>query len=61
MYGILAACIAVMAMFLGLFALSVGPEATNRQDKLTMQTVQVQQVTPVQMPQLALGKGPAEQ
>jgi uncharacterized membrane protein len=40
MYGILAACIAVMAMFLGLFALSVEPETKTRQDKLTMQTVQ---------------------
>jgi hypothetical protein len=29
MYGILAACIAVMAMFLGLFALSVPPETTD--------------------------------
>ncbi len=27
MYGILAACVAVMAMFLGLFAMSVEPEA----------------------------------
>jgi hypothetical protein len=29
MYGILAVCIAVMAMFLGLFALSVPPEPTD--------------------------------
>jgi hypothetical protein len=41
MYGILAACIAVMAMFLALFALSVEPEFKNRQDKLTMETVQM--------------------
>jgi hypothetical protein len=61
MYGILAACIAVMAMFLGLFALSVEPEATNRQDKLTMQTAQVQQAMPVQMPQVALEKVSADQ
>lgn len=29
MYGILAACIVVMALFLGLFALSVEPVAEN--------------------------------
>ncbi len=40
MYGILAACIAVMAMFLGLFALSVEPNSKNLQDKLTIETVQ---------------------
>jgi hypothetical protein len=28
-----------MAMFLGLFALSVAPESKHLQDKLTMQTV----------------------
>jgi hypothetical protein len=37
MYGILAACIAVMAMFLTLFALSIEPESNSRQDKLTSQ------------------------
>jgi hypothetical protein len=41
MYGILAACIAVMAMFLGLFALSVAPESKNLQDKLTIETAQI--------------------
>jgi hypothetical protein len=40
MYGILAGCIAVMAMFLGLFALSVEPPAKNLQDKLTIETAQ---------------------
>jgi hypothetical protein len=40
MYGILAACIAVMAMFLALFALSVEPNSKNLQDKLTIETVQ---------------------
>jgi hypothetical protein len=45
MYGILAACIAVMAMFLGLFALSVEPSSKNLQDKLTVATVQ-DQLTP---------------
>ncbi len=40
MYGILAACIAVMAMFLALFALSVEPDSKGRQDKLTMETAQ---------------------
>ncbi|NJM35140.1 MAG: hypothetical protein HC850_11010 [Rhodomicrobium sp.] len=34
MYGILAACIAVMAMFLGLFALSVPPEPQDLQNAL---------------------------
>jgi hypothetical protein len=41
MYGILAACIAVMAMFLGLFALSVAPESKNLQDKLAIEAVQL--------------------
>lgn len=41
MYGILAACIAVMAMFLGLFALSVAPESKNLQDKLAVETVEI--------------------
>jgi hypothetical protein len=41
MYGILAACIAVMAMFLGLFALSVDTAPSGgRQDKLTIETAQ---------------------
>ena len=43
MYGILAACIAVMAMFLGLFALSVPPEkadlATLSHGKAAIETV----------------------
>jgi hypothetical protein len=39
MYGILAACIAVMAMFLGLFALSVAPESENLQDKLAVESM----------------------
>lgn len=30
MYGILAACIAVMALFLGLFAISVEPVSDNQ-------------------------------
>lgn len=40
MYGILAACIAVMAMFLGLFALSVESDSQARQDKLVIETVE---------------------
>ena len=40
MYGILAACIAAMAMFLALFALSVEPVAENTQDKLAVEAVQ---------------------
>ena len=40
MYGILAACIAAMAMFLALFAVSVEPAATDRQDMLAIETVQ---------------------
>jgi hypothetical protein len=43
MYGILAACIAVMAMFLGLFALSVPPEPQEAhaalETKAAMETV----------------------
>jgi hypothetical protein len=34
MYGILAACIAVMAVFLGLFALSVESETRSLQDTI---------------------------
>ena len=47
MYGILAACIAVMAMFLGLFALSVEPAPNALEDKLAVETVQtpIAQVT----------------
>lgn len=30
MYGILAGCIAVMALFLGLFAMSVGADTSNQ-------------------------------
>ena len=40
MYGILAACVAVMAMFLGLFAMSVEPETEGLQDKLIVGTEQ---------------------
>ncbi len=40
MYGILAACIAVMAMFLGLFALSVEEPASTLQTKVSVETVQ---------------------
>jgi hypothetical protein len=40
MYGILAACIAAMAMFLALFALSVEPAATDRQNRLAVEAVQ---------------------
>jgi hypothetical protein len=39
MYGILAACIAAMAMFLALFAVSVEPVAENAQGKLAVETV----------------------
>ncbi|WP_170937098.1 MULTISPECIES: hypothetical protein [Rhodomicrobium] len=39
MYGILAACIAVMAMFLGLFALSVETDSKSLQDKLVIESV----------------------
>lgn len=34
MYGILAACVAVMAMFLGLFAMAVEPEADGIGDRV---------------------------
>ena len=34
MYGILAACVAVMAMFLGLFAMTVEPEADGIPDRV---------------------------
>jgi hypothetical protein len=45
MYGILAACIAMMALFLGLFAISVEP-APNDELALTVdQTAQVQVMT----------------
>ena len=40
MYGILAACIAVMAMFLGLFALSVETDSRVLQDKLAVESVE---------------------
>ena len=43
MYGILAGCIAVMAMFLGLFALSVAPDADNF-DNAASNTVAVKTV-----------------
>jgi hypothetical protein len=43
MYGILAGCIAVMAMFLGLFALSVAPDA-NSIDSAASNTVAVKTV-----------------
>ncbi len=50
MYGILAACIAVMAMFLGLFALSVEPDSkdlsSKLQNKATVQAVQTSLVRP---------------
>jgi hypothetical protein len=36
MYGILAACIAVMAVFLGLFALSVESETRSLQDTIVV-------------------------
>jgi hypothetical protein len=48
MYGILAACIAMMALFLGLFAISVpAPEAEMRGVGQTaqVQTVDIQTVT----------------
>lgn len=35
MHGILVACIAVMAMFLGLFAMSVEPTSNNVQAQLS--------------------------
>ena len=41
MYGILATCIAIMALFLGLFAISVPPEGDPRG---VAQTAQIQTV-----------------
>jgi hypothetical protein len=38
MHGLLVACIVGMAMFLGLFALSVETGTAERQDKLTVAT-----------------------
>ena len=38
MYGILAACIATMAMFLGLFALSVESEPRNQTVEIVAET-----------------------
>ncbi|MBX2805353.1 MAG: hypothetical protein KTR19_05235 [Hyphomicrobiales bacterium] len=40
MYGLLAACIVGMAMFLGLFAISVETGTAERQDKLIIERVQ---------------------
>jgi hypothetical protein len=45
MYGILAACIAMMAMFLGLFAISVEPAAEDQLALSAGQTAQVQTVS----------------
>ena len=45
MYGILAACIAMMAMFLGLFAISVEPAAEDQLALTADQTAQVQTVS----------------
>lgn len=39
MYGILAACIAAMAMFLALFAVSVEPAAESAEGKVAVETV----------------------
>jgi hypothetical protein len=39
MYGILAACIAAMAMFLALFAVSVEPAAENIEGKVAVESV----------------------
>jgi hypothetical protein len=44
MYGILAACIAIMAVFLGLFAISVEPSAEDFATTMG-QTAQVQILT----------------
>ncbi len=44
MYGLLVACIVGMAMFLGLFALSVETGTAGRQDKLTVETVSAQEI-----------------
>ena len=40
MYGLLAACIVGLAMFLGLFALSVETGTAQRQDKLVVEAPQ---------------------
>ncbi len=48
MYGILVACIAGMAMFLGLFAFSVENDAAKRQDKLVIEQVSVSNEGPAQ-------------
>jgi hypothetical protein len=40
-YGILAACIAGMAMFLGLFAVSVESDTAARQNKLVIKASRV--------------------
>jgi hypothetical protein len=45
MYGILAGCIAMMAMFLGLFAISVEPAAEDQLALTAGQTAQVQTVS----------------
>jgi hypothetical protein len=45
MYGILAACIAIMAVFLGLFAISVEPMAEDQYALTAGQTAQVQTVS----------------
>ena len=47
MYGILAACIVGMAMFLGLFALSVEEGTAERQDKLIIQPVESASFVPI--------------
>jgi hypothetical protein len=48
MYGILAACIAAMAMFLALFAVSVEPVADdNTSGKLAVESVQTVPLTKV--------------
>src|SRR5687767_10799634 len=44
MYGILAGCIAIMAVFLGLFAISVEPSAQDQLAFTADQTAQVQTV-----------------
>lgn len=44
MYGILAACIAIMALFLGLFAVSVPPEGGDQFALSVDQSAQVQTV-----------------
>lgn len=44
MYGIMAGCIAIMALFLGLFAVSVPPAADDQFAMSTDRTAQVQTV-----------------